>query len=91
MSTFLRVVCILELTCLLIVIAAISDGASPNPKLYRILTFMDPLVDNMKNFTYKAVNIFNPKRYIYFLADAPHLIKTGHNCDYHSGSGRCTG
>ena len=45
----------------------------------------------MKKFSYKAVNIFNPQRYIYFLADAPHLIKTGRNCDYHSGSGRCTG
>ena len=41
MSTFLRVVSILELTCQLIVIAAISDDASPNPKFYRILKFMD--------------------------------------------------
>ena len=44
----------------------------------------------MKNVTYKTVNIFNRERYIYFFADAPHLIKTGRNCLYHSGSGRCT-
>ena len=25
---------------------------------------MDPLPDDMKNVTYKAVNIFNPERYI---------------------------
>ena len=51
---------------------------------------MDPLVKNMKNVTYKKVNVFNPERYIYFFADAPHLIKTARNCLYHSGSGRCT-
>ena len=51
---------------------------------------MDPLVENMKNIIYKTVNIFNPGRYIYFFADAPHLIKTARNCLYHLESGRCT-
>ena len=90
MTTFWRVVSILELTCQRKVIAAVSDDASPNPKFYRILKFMDPLVDNMKNVTYKAVNIFNPKRHIYFLSDVPHVIKTGGSYHDHSGSGRYT-
>ena len=90
MSTFWRAVSILELTCQLKVIAAVSDGASPNQKFYRIHKFMDSLVDDMKNVTYKTVNIFNPERYIYFFADARHLTKTARNCLYHSGSGRFT-
>ena len=91
MPTFWRAVSILELTCQLKVIAAVSDGASPSRKFYRVHKFMDPLVDDMENVTYKTVHIFNPERYIYFFGDAPHLIKTGRNCLYHSGSGRCTG
>ena len=76
MPTFWRAVSILELTCQLKVTAAVSDGASPNRKFYGIHKFMEPLVDYMKNVTYKTVNIFNPEHYIYFFADAPHLIKT---------------
>ena len=44
MSTFWRAVSILEITCQLKVIAAVSDGASPNRKFYRIHTFMDALL-----------------------------------------------
>ena len=47
--------------------------------------FMDPLIGDIENVTYKTVNIFNPESYIYFFADAPHLIKTVHNCLFHSG------
>ena len=89
MSTFCRAVSILELTCQLKVIAAVSDGASPNRKFYRIHK-LDPLIGDIKNVTYKIVNIFNPERYIYFFTDAPDLIKTFRNCLFHSGSGRCT-
>ena len=42
MSTFWRAVSILELTCQLKVIAAVSDGVSSNRKFYRIHKFMDP-------------------------------------------------
>ena len=34
---------------------------------------------------YKTVNLFAPDRYIYFIADAPHLMKTARNALYHSG------
>ena len=60
MSTFWRAISILELTCQLKIIAVVSDGASPNRRLYRIHKFMDRVVDDMKNVTYKAVDIFNP-------------------------------
>ena len=90
MSTFWRAVSILELTCQLKVIAAVSDGAFPNRKFYRTKKFMNPLVDDMKHVTYKTVNIFSCERYIYFFADASYLIKAGNNCLYHSGSGRFT-
>ena len=76
MPTFWRAVSILKFTFQLKVIAAVSDGASPIRKFYGIHKFMEPLVDNMKNVNYKTVNIFNPEHYIYFFADAPHLIKT---------------
>ena len=92
MVTFWRTVSILELTCQIKVIGVVLDGASSNRKFYSIFKFMDPLIDEIKNVTYKIVTykIFNPERYIYCFADAPHLIKTGRNCLYHSGSGRCT-
>ena len=51
---------------------------------------MDPLIGDIKNVTYKIVNIFNPELYIYFFTDTPDLIKTFRNCLFHSGSGRCT-
>ena len=82
-STFCRAVSILELTCQLKVIAAVSDGASPNRKFYRIYK-LNPLIGDIKNVIYKIVNIFNPERYIYFFTDAPDLIKTFRNCLFHS-------
>ena len=92
MATFWRVVFILELTCQVKVISAVANGASHKRKFYRILKFVDPLIDEIKSVTYKIATykIFNPERYIYCFADAPHRIKTGRNCLYHSGSGRCT-
>ena len=89
MSTFWRAISILEPTCQLKVIVAMLDGESPNRKFYRTHKLIDPLVDKKNNVTYKSVDIFNPERYIYFFADAPHLIKVGPNCLYDSGSGRC--
>ena len=48
MSTFWRVVSILELTCQFKVVVTVSYGVSPNQKLYSIQKFMAPLVDDMK-------------------------------------------
>ena len=80
MPTFWEAVAILELTCNLPVIAAVSDGASPNRKFYRMHAMMDgkdnaPVVN-------RTINIYAPHRYIWFFADAPHLMKTTRNCIY---------
>ena len=39
---------------------------------------------------YKVHNIFATTRFIYFFADACHLMKTARNCLYNSGSGSCS-
>ena len=44
-----------------------------------------------KGVVYRTENLFSSeKRFIYFFADVPHLIKTTRNCLYNSGSGRAT-
>ena len=41
--------------------------------------------------TCKTINLFsNEKRFIYFILDVPHLIKTARNCLRNSESNRCT-
>ena len=85
---FWEAVAILELNCNLWVIATTSDGASPNRRFFRLHKELDP--NNDKGVCYKTINLFARSRYIYFISDTPHLIKTARNCLHHSGSGRCT-
>ena len=85
---FWKAVGILEMTCNLWVIAAISDGASPNRKFFRLHFGLDG--GSGKDVVYRVKNMFAMYRYIYFFSDAPHLIKTSRNCLYHSGAGNCT-
>ena len=40
--------------------------------------------------TYRTINLFEPKRYIWFFADAPHLLKTARNFIYHLGNANGT-
>ena len=82
-STFWEAISILEYTCNLPVIAAVSDGASQNRTFYRMHSGLDDHPD--ADVVYKTVNLFAPDRYIYFIADAPHLMKTARNALYHSG------
>ena len=88
MPIFWEAVCVLETTCNLWVIAATSDGASPNRSFYRMHKNLDGNAG--KEVCYRTINLYAPHRYIYFLSDAPHLVKTARNCLYHSGSGTCT-
>ena len=88
MPIFWEAVCILETTCNLWVIAATSDGASPNRRFYRLHSDLDGITDS--DVCYRTVNLFAPHRFIYFLSDVPHLIKTTRNCLKSSGSGFCT-
>ena len=88
MPLFWEAVCILETSCNVWVIAATSDGASPNRRFYRLHKPLDGDVGT--DVCYRAVNIFAPHRFVYFFSDAPHLVKTTRNCLMHSGSGKCT-
>ena len=88
MPLFWEAVGVFEMSCNLWVIASTSDGASPNRRFFRMHKTMD---DNANgDVCYRTINVFAPHRYIYFFADAPHLVKTTRNCLYSSGHGSCT-
>ena len=73
MPLFWEAVCILETSCNLWVIAATSDGASANRRLYRLHKPLDG--DSDTDVCYRTINLFAPHRFIYFFSDAPHLVK----------------
>lgn len=51
----------------------------------------DGETNNTDDVVYKTLNVFaDEERYIYFISDPPHLLKTARNSLYHSGAGRCT-
>ena len=56
---------ILEVTCNLWVIAATSDGASPNRAFYRMHKSLQG--DSSKDVSYRTINLHAKYRYIYFL------------------------
>ena len=75
------------------ILALTCDGAAPNRALFRmhfILTKDDEMNPDV-DVTYRTPNFCcTEKRFLYFISDAPHLIKTSRNCLANSGSGRCT-
>ena len=75
------------------VLAVTCDGASSNHKLFK-MHFLMTNEDDMNPdvyVTYKTLNLFsNEKRFIRFISDVPHLIKTARNCLSSSGINRCT-
>ena len=81
MALFWEAVAILEYRCNLWVIAATSDGASPNRRFYQLHRVNEELC-------HKTENICAKWRNIYFFSDAPHLMKTTRNCWANSGSGQ---
>ncbi len=86
MPIFWRAISILEVSCKLNVIATVSNGASSNRKFFRMHSKFDGGTES--DVTYRCINLFAPDRYIWFFADAPHLVKTARNCLYHSGWGK---
>ena len=56
-----------------------ADGASPNRKFFRMHS--DPSMSS--NLVYTTLSL--DRRWLYFIADPPHLIKTVRNCWSHSG------
>ena len=70
MTTFWDAVSILEMTCKLPVICAVSNGTSSNRKFYKMHGFMD---DALSEVVYRSINLFaEESRYLYFLQ--MHLI-----------------
>ena len=80
MSLFWEGVSYLEFCCNLRTVACVSDGASPNRTFYKMHK-----IPGSTGVTHKAKNPYVKDCYIYFFADAPHLMKTARNCIYHSG------
>ena len=71
------------------VIAATVDEASQNRKFFIMHKYL--CGDSDADVIYCTKNIHTKEmHFIYFFADAPHLVKTVRNCLYHSGSGRGT-
>ena len=69
----------------LTVISVVADGASCNRKFFRLHKILD---HQKSGVTYKAPNISSPGSLVYFIADAPHLLKTVRNAWYNSQSKR---
>ena len=82
-----------ETKCAIKVVAATCDGASANRKFFRMhfgLTHDDELSADT-DVVYRTIIFFSEdKRYIYFISDPPHLLKTARNCLNNSGSGKGT-
>ena len=64
------------------VISITADGASSNRRFFRMHQ------TSPSSLTYKTRNPYaeDGKRWIYFVSDPPHLIKTTRNCLSHSGN-----
>uniref|UniRef100_A0A7M5VEW6 THAP-type domain-containing protein n=1 Tax=Clytia hemisphaerica TaxID=252671 RepID=A0A7M5VEW6_9CNID len=82
-SLFWKCVSILEISCQLKVIATVADGASTNRRFAKMNRDQDDV--KCSEVVYRTINVYAPERYIYFFADAPHLIKTSRNCLWKSG------
>ena len=84
MPTFWKAVAVSELTCKLQVIATVSVGASTNRKKFY---WMHEQLSNTydSSVVYRTINLYAPGRYMWFVADPPHLMKTTRNCIAHSG------
>ena len=89
---FWKAVGILEENVRMKVVGVTSDGPSPNRTMYRMHLHMIRIKDMSVDVdvTYRTLNMAEEERYIYFISDPPHLIKTARNCLANSLAGRCT-
>ena len=76
------------------IMAVTCDGASPNRKLFKShfhLTAENDINPDV-DVIYRARNMFSgaDNRFVYFISDVPHLLKTSRNCLSNSGSGKRT-
>ncbi|XP_065649371.1 uncharacterized protein LOC136078177 [Hydra vulgaris] len=87
-SLFWDSVCILEKRCNLYQVSVVADGASSNRTMIKFHHYM--CGDMITPVIFKTINLYVKYRYIYFVADPPHLMKTARNCLLNSGAGKCT-
>ena len=90
---FWKAVGILEENVGMKVVGVTSYGTSPNRTMYRMHLHMGRIKDMSVDVdvTYRTLNIMaEEERYIYFISDHPHFIKTARNCLANSLAGRCT-
>ena len=80
--------------CSLKIIAVTCDGASPNRKLFRMRCHLtqDDDMNPETDVTYRTRNLLSgtENRFLYFISDARHLLKTARNCLSNSGSSKFT-
>ena len=69
----------------LTVISVVADGASSNRKFFRLHKILQ---HQKAGVTYKAPNICQQGNFVYFMPDAPHLLKTIRNAWYNSQANR---
>ena len=67
--------------CGLTVISVVADGCSTNRRFFRLHKIPQY---QKSGVTYLAPNISSPGNKIYFMADAPHVLKTVQNAWYNS-------
>ena len=75
------------------VLAVTCDGASSNRKLFKMHSRMqrDEDINDDVDVIYRARNLYSTDgRFVYFVADQPHLLKTLRNCLASSGDGKLT-
>ena len=90
---FWNTVAICEAQCAIKVVATNCDGASANRKFFEMHfgIIHDNELNADANVVYRTINFFSgDKRYIYFISDPLHLLKTAHNCLNNSGSRKGT-
>ena len=65
---------VMRLECLgLKVLYITADGATSNRRFFKLHNPASPLV-------HKTENPYDPDRFVYFISDPPHLLKTARNC-----------
>ena len=71
------------------VLCITADGASPNQKFFKMHRSIQESSKSTSepSIVYKTENVYaeNGDRWIFFVSDPPHLMKTARNCLYNSG------
>ena len=70
------------------VVVATSNGVSTNRTFYQIHEDLNG--NSQVNVCYRTINLHVKNRFIYFVSDPPHIVKTTGNCLYDSGDEKQT-